>query len=460
MIQVAHSSIRRIEIFSHWAGFADPPSRTAKLTITNRGGRFFRQQAMEATNDELPERVIAVLLEALAQPAIPRLDPTLFDAWAAAIDRHYNSCWTDDYPSHLFRIECDAGRQIAIKSDAQQAFMLPLKITDSAADAAYETFDPQLSRALADLMPEGYLDRDRLAGHLGLLELDREEIEREGSARAPPAHTPAAFVEPDDETSGPTTGTDDIEAEMFRILFGKESAQEVQAAEQSGRLSERLLKRNSLATVQDLLARGADPSVADDVGQTALMHAAFPPFNRERFRLLVDAGADLEARRRDGMTGLHLACAGGEADAASEWVKAGADITARAPGGATPLMLAATWPEIVQTLLENGADVNVVDDDGHSALVYSILRQSSIDTQRQMNALQALLDAGADVNQRDHAGVSPLGHARKALAAVRLEEEVIQAQDGSAGTVLDGEWTPRKMAESVVALLAAHGAHE
>jgi ankyrin repeat protein len=173
----------------------------------------------------------------------------------------------------------------------------------------------------------------------------------------------------------------------------------------------------------------------------------------------VETGADLEARR-DGLTGLHLACAGGEADAAAEWVRAGADIGARSPGRATPLMLGATWPGIVRTLLKNGAEANAVDDDGHSALVYSILRQCWIDAQRQLDALQVLLDAGADVNLRDCAGVSPSGHARKVLAAALLDEEVIRAFEPAARPTTDLEWTPRKMAEAIVALLAARGANE
>jgi hypothetical protein len=357
------SAIRRIEIFSRWTGFADPPSRSAKLTITNVDDRLVRQQAIEAIRDELPEHVISRLLEALARPAIPCLDPTLFDAPFAAIDRHYNSMWTDDYPSHLIRIHFEAGPYITIRTDAQQAFMLPLSITDSATDATYKTFDPELSRSLADLMSDGYLDRDRLAGRSGLLEMYREESERAESETVPEIEPAAAPIGPDDEILEPAASTEDVSAAIYRILSGEESAQQAQEAEQSGRISERLLKRNSLETAKDLLARGADPSIADDVGQTALMHAAFPPFDHERFRLLVDAGADLEARR-DGATGLHLACDGGEAEAAAEWVRAGADIRARSPGGATPLMLGASWPRIVRTLLGERAEINAVDNAG------------------------------------------------------------------------------------------------
>jgi len=337
--------------------------------------------------------------------------------------------------------------------------MLPLKITDSATGVSYETFDPELSRAIVDLMPEGYLNRDRLAGRLWKLEMDREQAERTESVTVTATEPAVAPSEADDGENKSTVDATKFDEGVFQILFGTETAQEAQEADESHRYSERLLRRNSLETVRNLLAQGADPSIADDVGQSALMHAAFPPFDRERFRMLVDAGADLEARR-DGLTGLHLACAGGEAEAVAEWVRAGADISARSPSNATPLMLAATWPHIVRTLLNQRADVNAVDDDGHSAIVYVILRQCSVNAGSQLNALHALINGGADVNLKDFSGVSPLGHAKKMLAAALLEEEVILAFNPEANMKESGDWNSPQLAEAVVSLLVTVGAHE
>jgi|GEM_PF-2368585 len=459
-VVLSASEINRIEIYSWWAGFGDPTCRAAKLTITNAGGRFVRQEALESSSDELPHPAISRFLEALARPAIPQLDPALFDLPAGVIDRHYGSIWTDDYPSHLIRVLCDAGRQITIVADAQYAFMLPLKITDSATDTPYETYDPELSRALAELMPEGHLDRDRLAGKHFLLELDRTEIERNEQEISVAVEPNAAFSEPDDDGPEPAASIEAFDAAILRILSGEESADDAQDAERSGQLSERLLKRNSLETARDLLARGADPSIADDVGQTALMHAAFPPFDRERFRLLVAAGADVDARRQDGLTGLHLACSGGEAEAAAEWVRAEADIEARSPGGGSPLMLGATWPRIVRTLLDAGADINAVDDDGHGALVYVILLRRGYNAKGELEALQTLIDGGADVNLRDRQGVSPLGHAKKMVARVLLDEEVIQAFRPCFATTRGAMPDELKSAEAIVTLLIAAGARE
>jgi hypothetical protein len=446
--------VERIEIFSRWVGFADPPSHAAKLTLTPSGDRFHREQALAGTADELPAELVTALLAALSRDAVPALDPALFGVPEAVIRSHYSSLWTDDSPSHLVRIKVAGSRILTIRTEAQQAFMLPLRVTDPATGTELETFDPRLSQAIAALMPDAYLEKDRLAGRLGMLQQDVEEAtpqeeQPDAGPEPPPAEPFAAPTTPDTEESK------SFEAELIRILFGEESPAERREAEQAGRLSERLLRRNAPAEVRDLLARGADPSVADENGQTALMLAASPPLDRERFRLLVQAGADVEARRYDGCTGLHLACAGGMDDAAEEWARAGADIHARTPEGATPLMLAATWPEIVRLLLAAGADVNAADQDGHTPLVYAILKQSSVVAEGQLGAIRALIAAGADANRPDRQGVTPLEHARRALARVQLEEEVARAFDPEAELSFGLEWDDRRLAEAIMGLLAA-----
>lgn len=455
----APSAVQKIEVFSWWVGFSDPPSRAAKLTITNTGGRFFRQRALEPATDELPARDISRVLEALARPAVPSLDPALFDLPAGVIERHYGSMWTDDGPSHLVRIVFDSGRLITITTEAQHAFMLPFTIADSEADAPYDTYDPEFSRCLADLMPDGYPDRDRLAGRLWMLESDLAEAERQQSETVPDGEAVAEPAEPD--TNGPAAASslEEWDAAISRIFLGVESPEEVEAAEQAGQLSERLLKFISLETTKDVLARGANPSIADDAGQTALMHAMFHR-NAERFRLLVEAGADLEARRNDGLTGLHLSCCGGEADAVAEWVQAGADGEARAPGGATPLMLGAEWPRIVRTLLDHSADINATDDDGHPALVYVIHRQSVVSEEQQLESLKFLIDAGTDVNLKDRKGLPPLSHAKAMVAKVLLDEEVRWAFRPQGAPPADTKSGDLKLAETIVAMLIGSGAHD
>jgi hypothetical protein len=435
--------VERVEVFSWWTGFADPPSRAAKLTFTPTGASFRREQALAGPADELPASAVAEFLAALSREPVPQLDPALFDLPERALRSHYDSMWTDDCPGHLVRVTFAAGRVVTVRADAQHAFMLPLKISDEAGQR--QTFDPRLSRAIAALMPEGYPERDRLAGVSGMLELNLQEPL---AAEEPPGPVNKDLV------SG---GVDSVVEEIYRIFRREESPRERTEAERAGRLAERLLRRNSLAEVRDLLARGADPSVADEHGQTALMKAASPPVDRERFRLLAQAGADVEARRFDGYTGLHLSCAGGMGEAAEEWVRAGADVQARTQEGATPLMLGAGWPAVVRVLLAAGADVNAADQDGHTALVYAVLRQCWVAAEGHLEAIRLLLAAGADVHRRDREGIAPIEHARRVLAGVHLQDEVRLAFNPDYEPPPEIEWDERRVAEAVCALLGSAG---
>src|SRR5262249_9767465 len=148
------------------------PSHAAKLTITRRGERFVREQPLAGPPDEVPPEIVKHLIRSLSRPVVPSLNPTMFGCPEAAISTHYSSCWTDDEPAHLIRLRFVSGRQMTIRATTQYAFMLPLEVSDSATANAFHTFDPRLSEAIAALMPEGYLERDRLAGKNGMLEWD------------------------------------------------------------------------------------------------------------------------------------------------------------------------------------------------------------------------------------------------------------------------------------------------
>lgn len=454
---MSSDAVEKIMIFSRWLGFAQPPFRAEKLTIARTGDRYSRHWLPAGQTDVVPASTVHQLIEALAYPIVPELRLALFDIPEATMQAHYGSIWTDDSPGHLIQIQFAGGRKTTIRTEAQHAFMLPLQVSIGPGNALVNTFDPRLSQAITALMPAGYLEMGRLAGRHWMLEHDMSDRGKQEDVADVPHIVDAQAPEAD---------AGDFAAgfeEILRILSNVESPAEKEDAERAGRLSERLLRRISAEETRDLLARGANPSIADENGQTALMSAAWPPFDRERFRLLAQAGADLEARRFDGYTGLHLACASGEANAAAEWVRAGADVHSRGPEGSTPLMLAACWLDIVPMLLAADADVNAADQDGHTALIYGIMHQSWIQAERNLAAMRALVDAGAQVNRRDAKGISSLGHARQVLARVLLEEGVTQAFNPQADLrslrqAMD--WDARRMAEAVVAMLTSAGAAE
>lgn len=148
-----------------------------------------------------------------------------------------------------------------------------------------------------------------------------------------------------------------------------------------------------------LLDRGADANSVDSEGSSMLLIAARLG-NASMAELLLKRGADAKMRDAGGLTALARACETGNGrlielllsndtrKGAAElleacekgkinWVKlmleCGADINARNADGGTPLMIAATKGrlELVETLLHKGADANAQDDKGFTALAWA-----------------------------------------------------------------------------------------
>ncbi|NJL25289.1 MAG: hypothetical protein HC902_08990 [Calothrix sp. SM1_5_4] len=70
--------------------------------------------------------------------------------------------WTDDEPTLDVKIEAASG-SLALRSTSQKSFMLPWSIEDDSAGPRV-TWDTAVAFAIADLLPVGALNRDRLKG--------------------------------------------------------------------------------------------------------------------------------------------------------------------------------------------------------------------------------------------------------------------------------------------------------
>jgi len=166
----------------------------------------------------------------------------------------------------------------------------------------------------------------------------------------------------------------------------------------------------ALATVQRLLELGFAVDTRDDQGASALLRACGAG-HREIAVCLLDAGADPALAARSGVTPLVAAVAARREALVGLLLERRVAIDQRLPNDATALMVAAAmgYPEIVEALLEGGADVNAVDASGRSALhATAQFGFEHNDSLRARRLFDGLLRHGADINRADSEGKTPL----------------------------------------------------
>ena len=121
-------------------------------------------------------------------------------------------------------------------------------------------------------------------------------------------------------------------------------------------------------------------------------------------QVLIDAGADIETKDDMGRSPLHCACRSGALLAVKVLVEAGAGVRVTDKEGDTCLTLASCFgrTETVRYLVGLlQVDVNHKDNDGSTALLQAA-------DENHADVVEVLIDAGADVDVKDEAGLSPL----------------------------------------------------
>lgn len=126
-----------------------------------------------------------------------------------------------------------------------------------------------------------------------------------------------------------------------------------------------------LPIMELLVARGADVNKSNALGEQALMHAAWRG-NVDAIKWLLAKGARINNGTMR-WSALHYAAFSGHGKASALLLDNGADINARSTNGSSPLMMAVYegHEDTVKQLLARGADRSVKNDRGEGALEWA-----------------------------------------------------------------------------------------
>lgn len=150
------------------------------------------------------------------------------------------------------------------------------------------------------------------------------------------------------------------EALLFSLLFSLQASHAL--AGDYGKLK-KLIEKRDADGLRSAIVAGAN--VNDHSGLLKVTPLGIASGTDIRLvRILVEAGADVNAANRLGYTPLHNAAMINNSEIAKYLIEHGANIEARAMEGNTPLVVAYASPEVAFLLIEQGADYLVKIENG------------------------------------------------------------------------------------------------
>lgn len=235
------------------------------------------------------------------------------------------------------------------------------------------------------------------------------------------------------------------------------------------------IRRGDVAAVRTMIDAGVDVNLVERRGgATPLLHAAALG-SLDTLRLLLDKGANANAKTYGGMTALMGAVS--DLEKVRLLVDRGADVNLATATGRTALLLAAMGgasAPVVRYLLEHGANARAVDSGNVTTILGATLGND-------LESIRLLIAAGADVNAAvigdavgDFSGATPLMMAAGAgnddavrlLLAKGAQVNVVSGPPNAKvknGTIAIGTFTPLLLAatygpDALVKDLVASGA--
>ena len=172
-------------------------------------------------------------------------------------------------------------------------------------------------------------------------------------------------------------------------------------------------------------------------GETPL-HTHAGEGRKEVVKILINAGANVNAKNDSGSTPLIAAAFDGDKEIVKLLIAKGANVNPKTDLGNTPLHSAALngRKEIVELLIANGADVNANNVAGVTPLHWAA-------QEGQKEIAELLIAKGADVNAKDESGKTPLDRASEATPLNRAmtteTADLLRKHGGKTGEELNAE---------------------
>jgi ankyrin repeat protein len=209
-------------------------------------------------------------------------------------------------------------------------------------------------------------------------------------------------------------------------------------------LSSTLASVQKLTPAMLLLDAGSNLNLQDNKGETALMKTR----NKQLAELLLNAGADPTLKDPTGQTVLHRWVDFLDGQLLDDLISRGCLIDEVDRNGTTPLMLASRYDYIkaVMALLEKGADPNLIDSEGRTALHQYLLgvessNKNSYEKDDYESITATLLEAGARTtimdNERDSALITAMRLSKKYKEMAFLQD--LMSQYASADEIKSAE---------------------
>ncbi|NOR46379.1 MAG: hypothetical protein GQ534_12410 [Candidatus Delongbacteria bacterium] len=154
-----------------------------------------------------------------------------------------------------------------------------------------------------------------------------------------------------------------------------------------------------------LIDFGADLNAKDKEGSSPL-HNSAAKSNYDISKYLIDKGADVNFKDMNDVTPLHFACMSGNLEIVKYMVKKGAEVNAVSKAGNRPVSwsVVRNQVEAIKFLKENKADVSYINENGQNLLFAAAGRKAK-------ESFKLLLSYGLDINSKDKYNNTPIRNA-------------------------------------------------